>query len=57
MSKKEKIEQLNFQIKKKENELNKMVLSFVHNPQISILSRELVELKEEKHKLEEDNDE
>lgn len=57
MSKKEKIEQLNFQIEKKENELNKMVLSFVHNPQISILSRELVELKEEKHKLEEDNDE
>lgn len=57
MSKKEKIEQLNFQIKKKENELNKMVLSFVHNPQISILSRELVQLKEEKRKLEEDNDE
>ena len=47
------LENLNFKIKEKEDELNHLTLTtFIYNPRISELARELTELKEERKKIE-----
>lgn len=50
------LENLNFKIKEKENELDHLTLTtFTYNPRIAELARELTELKEERKKLEDNN--
>lgn len=51
------LENLNFKIKEKEDELNHLTLTtFIYNPHISELARELTELKEERKKMEDNKE-
>ena len=51
------LENLDFKIKEKEDELNRLTLTtFIYNPRISELARELTELKEERKKMEDNKE-
>lgn len=51
------LENLNFKIKEKEDELNHLTLTtFIYDPRISELARELTELKEERKKMEDNKE-